>query len=96
VQKHDDTDWEREAITNPVNRFAHLPEPTRKWLEQLREDDLSDLNEAVRFYHNIKTVGRFNKWLIITVVASFVVAVQFGEAIQKAFNWIVRSGSGHP
>jgi hypothetical protein len=90
VPKSDD--WEREAITNPVDRFAHLPEPTRHWLEQLREDDLADLNEAVKFHHSVKTIGRFGKWLIITVVASFVAAVQFGEAIQKALGWILRGG----
>lgn len=70
-------------IHNPVDRFYHLPEPTRRWLEGLRSDDLRDLQEAIRFHHSAKTVGRFFRWLILSGAAIFILAAQFGEAIMK-------------
>lgn len=73
---------------SPVDRFAQLPEPTRKWLEQLREDDINDIMEVLRTYHEVRSFRRFSKWLVITVVAVFVAAAQFGEAIQKLWGWM--------
>ena len=81
-----------QPIYNPVERFGHLPEPTRQWLENLREDDIKELNDAVRFYRTAKAVGRFNKWLIITVVTLFIGAAAFGEALLKFWVWISHVG----
>ena len=75
-------------IYNPVERFAHLPPTTRKWLESLREEDIDEIKEAVRFYHATRTIGKFWKWLIITVIGIFVGAMQFGEAVMKTFQWL--------
>jgi hypothetical protein len=94
VKHANDEDFEAEAgpIANPVDRFAHLPEPTRKFLEDLREDDIEEIKEAVRFMRSATTVGRFAKWSIISVVGFFIAASQFGEAIQKLWNWIGHGG----
>jgi hypothetical protein len=73
---------------DPVERFGQLPEPTRQWLERLREEDIKELNDAVRFYHATKAGGRFVKWLMITIVAIFVGAAAFGEALQKLWTLI--------
>lgn len=83
-----------DEISNPVERFAHLPETTRKFLEDLRESDISDLNEAVRFYRNARTVGKFNAWLIMSALATFGAFVAFGEGIRKILGWT--SPGGHP
>lgn len=89
----DDEDYESAGpINNPVDRFAHLPEPTRKFLESLREDDIKDIVLAVRFMKSTQTVGRFMRWSIISVVGFFVMASQFGEAIQKLWHWISLGG----
>lgn len=85
---------EHGPIYNPVNRFAHLPKPTREWLESLDKEDIDEIKEAIKFYHATRTIGRFWKWLIITVVSVFVGAAQFGEAIVKAFSWLFGRG-GH-
>lgn len=81
-------------IRNPVDRFAHLPEVTRKWIESLREEDLADLTEAVRFMHSAKTIGRFGKWMILTIVGMIIAGASLGEAIQKYWGWVFRGG--HP
>lgn len=94
MTENGDEDRYLHQYNNPVERFAQLPEPTRQWLENLREDDIKQLNEAIRFYDAARVGGRFIKWLIITVVAIFVGAAAFGEAIQKI--WTLISGRGHP
>ena len=76
---------------NPVERFGQLPEPTRQWLEELREDDIQELNDAVKFYRTARAVGRFNKWLIITVVTIFVGAAAFGKALQEFWAWFIHA-----
>lgn len=60
---HGRIDYEAESgpIHNPVDRFAHLPELTRKVLDDLREDDIDEIKEAVRFMRSATTVGRLRK-----------------------------------
>lgn len=77
-------------ITNPVDRFAHLPEPTRKWLESLREDDLKDIIEAVQLYHRALIIAKFGKWTLATIFGALILGVTIGEAIQKYLAWIGR------
>lgn len=93
MPKREHPNVELAEFHNPADRFGQLPEPTRQWLEKLREGDLEDLAEAMRFYHDFKSFRRFGRWLILTVVGVFVVSVQFGEAIQKLIG-LVRKGTG--
>ena len=37
-------------FTSPVDRFSHLPEATRKWLEDLREEDLDEIARLEGLY----------------------------------------------
>ena len=77
---------------NPVERFGQLPEPTRQWLENLRQDDIKDLNDAVKFYHATAAGGKFIKWLAIAVVAIFVGSAALGHAVQDLWGWIFKAG----
>jgi hypothetical protein len=88
---HGDQGWAG-PYWNPVERFGQLPEVTRQWLENLRADDINDLNDAMKFYHATKAGGKFIKWLVIVVVACFVGAAAFGEAIQKLWSWLFHAG----
>lgn len=40
--------WPHGPIGNPVDRYLHLPEFTRRFLEQLREEEVSGLNDFAR------------------------------------------------
>lgn len=75
-------------ITNPVDRFAHLPERTRKFLETLDEEDVKALCDLLMAYQRASTIGWFFKWLVVTVVGAYVAAVAFGEAIHKTLLWL--------
>ena len=74
-------------VNNPVDRFAHLPEETRQWLEQLREDDISEIREVIKFMREVKTLTKFGKWALITVVSTFTGAVLLGEKIAVAWKF---------
>jgi hypothetical protein len=78
-------------INNPVDRFIHLPEGTRRWLEQLRAEDLRDLDDARKFQHQAKAIGKFFKWVVLSIFALFIMAAQFGEAISKLFAMVFRT-----
>lgn len=88
-------------FASPIDRFAHLPANIRAWMESLREDDiaklrelgrfssedLSELREAIRFQRSAKTIGRFGKWVLITIVSTVIATVTFGEKIAAAWKW---------
>ena len=77
---------------NPVERFWQLPEPTRQWLENLRPDDIKELNDAVKFYHATAVGGKFVKWLAYVIVAIFVGSAALGHAIQDLWSWMFKAG----
>ena len=87
-----DVPWPHGPISNPVDRFAHLPEPTRRWLEDLRQDDINKIIEAVKFWNTMRSWGKVTKWLILTMVAVFLGAMAVGEGILKLLGWIARGG----
>jgi hypothetical protein len=74
-------------ISNPVDRFIHLPPSTRQWLEQLRPQDLQEISEAVAYMRSAKVLGKFGRWFIVTLVSTFIGAVLFGEKIAVAWKW---------
>jgi hypothetical protein len=79
-------------ISNPVDRFAHLPEPTRKFLEELRAEDLDDYRKILRGFRSTSTIVWFFKWFLVTVAGFFVATVAFGENFLKLAAWFSRGG----
>ena len=77
---------------DPIERFGQLPETTRKWLENLREDDIAEIKNALKLYRRVNSGGWLIKYLLGTIVVTFVGAMQFGEAIQKFVAWITHFG----
>ena len=71
----------------PVNRMMELPEETREFLAQLREDDIKTLKDGVRLVNAIQTVGRFIKWLLVGILGVAVGIVMFGESVGKILAW---------
>lgn len=71
----------------PVNRMAELPEETREFLSQLREDDIQTLRDGLRLVNATLIVGNFVKWLIVGVLGVAVGIVMFGESVAKILAW---------
>ena len=68
-------------------RMIDLPQYTQDFLIELKEDEVEDLHEAMEFIRSIRTVSRFLKWCIITLIAIFLSFVSLGEGILKMKAW---------
>lgn len=79
--------------------MLELPENTRRWLASLRPDELKtleavlelpaeDVRDGFKMVRDIRTVGRFGRWLIVTVVSVFIATVVLYEYILKAIAYL--------
>lgn len=71
----------------PVDRMVELPEETREFLSQLREDDIRTLKDGLRLVTATMIVGKFVKWVIVGVLGIAVGIVMFGESVAKIAAW---------
>lgn len=71
----------------PAGRMIELPEKTREFLAQLDDQDIVTLNQGLGLIRSLMTVGRFTKWVIITIVGMFLGMVMVGEGVQKVLSW---------
>lgn len=74
---------------NPVDRYAQLPEPTRRWLEHLRPGELDEIEEALNFLRSVKSTTRFVKWLTVSAIAVLLLMSQLGESFLKVWHMFV-------
>ncbi len=72
------------------DNYTDLPDHVREFLEDLREEELDLLHDAVVFMNTVRLVGRFMKWMIITVIGAFLGAAGLGDAITKIMNWTAK------
>lgn len=70
-----------------AKRFDDLPEKTKTFLSNLRDDEVDTLADGIRLVGSIKTVGTFIKWLIIGVLGIVSGVVMFAESIGKFIAW---------
>lgn len=61
-----------------------------EFLADMREEDVEQLKEAMRFHRSAKTVSKFARWLILAIIGVFMTASQLGEAARKAWLWLGR------
>lgn len=79
--------YKSKDIIEPPTRMADLPDYTQEFLKNLREEDVIELKEAMRFMKSVKTINKFLKWVIITAVSVFVATISLGESIIKFKGW---------
>jgi hypothetical protein len=88
---------------HPPDQLRELPPETRKFLAGLRPHELENLREVVtlpidelraglKLAHDVKTVGKFGYWLIVTAVSVFVGTVVFYEYVLKAIGHLKGGG----
>lgn len=89
---------------NAPTKLMELSENAREFLATLREDELEtlkaivelpadDVREGFKLVRDLRAVGRFMRWLILTVVAIFVGTMTLYENILKAIGWL--KGGSH-
>lgn len=72
---------------NEAKRFDDLPDRTKEFLSNLREDEIDTLNDGIRLVGAIRTVGTFVRWVIVGLLGIFAGVVMFGEAVGKLVGW---------
>lgn len=82
--------WPYGPYTDPLDRYKHLPERTRKWLEGLSEKDLEAIDEALSMLDKAKTIGKAAKWTVVTILAGLVAGASAGDSILKMLKWFGR------
>lgn len=75
------------------DRYKELRPSVRAFLEDLRDEDISELRDAMRFHRSARTVTKFGRWLVVTAIAVFIAATQLGEAMSKLVTLLFK-GSG--
>lgn len=68
-------------------KFDDLPEKTKLFLSNLRDDEVDTISDGIRLVNSIKTVGTFIKWMIIGVLGIVSGVVMFAESIGKFLAW---------
>jgi hypothetical protein len=80
-------------------KMVELPERTRAFLAGLRPDELKtleaiiempaeDVREGFRMVRDMRTVGKFMRWLLLSMIALFVGSIMLYENIQKAIGYL--------
>lgn len=70
-----------------AKRFDDLPPKTKEFLSNLRPDEIDTLNDGIRLINSAMTVGRFMKWVLISLLGLLAGVVLFGESVGKIIAW---------
>lgn len=81
----------RAGKISPVDFLVNAKPRTLEWLRDARKEEIDQLDEAIKLVRSGRTVGRFMKWALITLIGAFILMSQFGEALTK----IVSLFKGH-
>jgi hypothetical protein len=75
-------------MDDQATRFNELDPAVQKMLADMRGDDVETLKDCMELAKATRTVSRFVKWLIITIVGVFMGTVMFYESLLKVIGWI--------
>lgn len=82
---NDDEKRALEKVLDPESEMG-------RFLRDARDEDVTTLREGLELVRATRTVGRFVKWLILSVVGVFVGTVMLGETLMRFLSWF-RGGS---
>lgn len=74
-------------MNDTAKRFDDLSDETKKFLSELRTEDIKTLQDGARLVNSAMTVGRFMKWVIISLLGMLAGIVLFGETVLKIVAW---------
>ena len=67
--------------------WIKLPERTKEFLSKLDEDDIDNLEDAMKFFATVRTMDPVIKWLPITILAMRAGIVSLYENSLKIWEW---------
>lgn len=78
-----DLSMPRNGKTSAVDFLTNAKPRTLEWLRDARREEIDQLDEAIKLVRSGRTVGRFMKWAVITLIGAFILMSQFGDAVSK-------------
>ncbi len=76
---------DREAPT--AGKLIDLPDETREFLSQLREEDIDLMKHGLDLIRSLRTIGRFMRCVILAVLAILIGVVSLYENTVKLIAW---------
>ncbi|WP_244430507.1 hypothetical protein [Brucella rhizosphaerae] len=70
-----------------ADRMIELPEETREFLSQLREEDIDLMKHGLDLIRSLRTIGRFMRWVVLAVLAVLIGVVSLYENTMKLLAW---------
>lgn len=61
---------------------------TADWLRGARPEEINQLVEGIRLVRSSRTVGKFLRWAVVTMIGAFVLMSQLGDVLAKFFRWV--------
>lgn len=72
---------------NTAEKFNELSVKKRKFLSELKDEEIDTISDGIRLVIAVKTVGTFVKWVIIGILGIVTGFVMFAESIVKILAW---------
>lgn len=91
IRFYEDISTPREGKIAPIEFLRSAKARTLEWLKEARKEEIDQLDEAIKLVRSGRTVGRFMKWAVITLIGAFIVTSQFGDAVGKL--WVLLRGA---
>ncbi|KAA0971067.1 hypothetical protein FPY71_11520 [Aureimonas fodinaquatilis] len=76
----------------PSAQWAELPSDTREFLQRLERDDIALLESGIELVRSSVTVGKFVRWLAISIAGGFLGALLLWEGAIKLAGWVKGAG----
>ena len=92
-------------MTTSSSFYLDIPNETRDFLDELRPEKVirqiarlgpegsKQLVEAIKLSQSVMTVGKFARWVIITILRIFFGTLLLAEKILQVISWFGNNGS---
>lgn len=77
-----------ERMSPECRQFLERAEPTTlKWLSTARADEINQLKEGLNLVRATRTLGRFSKWALLTIVGLFGASFALSDYVVRMINY---------
>ena len=95
-ETRDFLDEVRPEEVDVIRQIARMPKEELAVIRQIAKlgpDGSKQLVQAIKLSQSVMTVGRFSRWVIITMIGFFIGAMLLAEKIMQFWSWFGSNGS---
>jgi hypothetical protein len=83
-----DLSMPRSGRISPVDFLINAKPRTLEWLRDARQEEIDQLDEAIKLVRSSRTVGKFMKWAALTFLGALLLMSQFGDAVTRLLSLV--------